>query len=105
MRRCTITLWGRTKTYKELAGVVTELGLLGRVLHLGRHIDQLGLLVELGFEGLQEGVAGHGPAVGTRGGVQGRRGDLGRGSSVAEGVVGVEFERQAGRGTAVCWYK
>jgi hypothetical protein len=56
-------------TYKELlgGGAVGEGVLLRRRLHGGRHVDEVGLaglLVELGLEGADEGIARHGPAGG-----------------------------------------
>lgn len=106
--QCNAAQWlcgGGLGTYKEMAGVIAKGGFLGGLLHGGVHVYQLCLFVELGFKGLQEGVAGHWPAAGARGAVDGGRREAGRRGSVAEGVVGVEFERQAGRGAAVCMYK
>ena len=58
-------------TYKELfgGGSIAEGVLLRRRLHGGGHVDvdevgSPGLLVELSFEGRQEGIARHGPAGG-----------------------------------------
>lgn len=63
------------RTYKELFGAVAKGGPLGRLAHLGRHVnvDQLRthvllrLLVELGLEGGEKGIARHRSAVGARG--------------------------------------
>ena len=85
------------RTYKELFGSIGKCGLFGRVLERGAHVDKLGLLIELGLEGLEKGIARHGAAAGTCG-----RLDGGGGCAVAEGVVGGELEGEARRRPPVC---
>lgn len=88
------------RTYKEFFSGIGKCGLFGGFLHVGIHVDELGLLVEFGLEGLQEGVARHGAAASTVG--AGGRLEGGRRGAVAEWVVGGELEVQAGRGPPVC---
>jgi len=98
-------------TYKEFFGTLAKGGLLGRVLHLGRHIDVyellgstgilLRLLVEFRLKSGEEGVARHRSTVGTC-----RRRDGGRREGancfVAKRIVGGEGNGETGGGAPVC---
>lgn len=80
------------RTYKQIFGGIGKGGLFGRVFEVGRHVNELCLLIELCLEIDDEGIARHGAAAGT-----GRRPESGRvegrrGIAVAKGVVGGEFE-------------